>query len=151
MEKLIDAQRELYGRIARLRENLRKTGAAKMTSSLVQSAVRILDSKWTKVEALHECLITDFGDRLEEHDYTKEDFMGTIEAEYLHQRAELEAVKLLGETAGGDEAKPAKTEASVSRTVLPRSYRSFPDNLKTGLRFAISSVPSSQRRRRCLR
>jgi len=38
MEKLIDAQRELYGRIARSIENLRKAGAAKMTIALIQSA-----------------------------------------------------------------------------------------------------------------
>jgi len=46
-------------------------------------------------------LRADYGDRLEEHDYMKEDFMGTVEAAYLQQCAELlEAERALGKAAG---------------------------------------------------
>lgn len=121
MEKLIDTQRELHGRIARSIENLRKAGAAKMTIALIQSAMRVLDSKWAKVEVQHDRLRADYGNRLEEHDYMKNDFMGTVEAAYLQQRVELlEAEGALGKAAGCDEVKLTRSEASVPRNVLPR-------------------------------
>lgn len=51
----------------------------------------------------------------------KEDFMGTVEAAYLQQRAELlKAERALGKAAGCDEVKPARSEASAPHNVLPR-------------------------------
>jgi len=123
MEKLIDLQYELHGRIARSCENLRKAGSSKLSIALVQSALKILDGKWAKFETQHDHLRTEFGDRLEDHDYTREDLMGEVEATYLQQRAELlEMEGGLGKAvdSGNQDVKAIKSEASALRNMLPR-------------------------------
>lgn len=59
-----------------------------MSVALVQSALKILDGKWAKFETQHDRLRAEFGDRLEDHDYIREDLMG--EVTYLQQRADRE-------------------------------------------------------------
>ncbi|KMQ83044.1 hypothetical protein RF55_21106, partial [Lasius niger] len=121
MEKLIASQQELHGRIARSGDNLRKAGAARLSVALVQSALKILDRKWAKFEEQHEELQSEYGARLEEHHYAKDDFVSVVEMEYLQQRAELlEVEQGLAKVLVGRDAKPVHSESSSSRNVLPR-------------------------------
>lgn len=48
MERLIDAQRELHGRIARTMENLRKVGTAKLSVALIRSTLTVLEREVRK-------------------------------------------------------------------------------------------------------
>ena len=45
MEALIEAQVELYGRIARTYDSLRKSGSTKLTKALISTILRLLDTK----------------------------------------------------------------------------------------------------------
>ncbi|XP_011687417.1 PREDICTED: uncharacterized protein LOC105449732 [Wasmannia auropunctata] len=54
MEAMIAAQKELFGRIGRTLENLKKTEAAKITSPLIDTTLALLDQKWEKKTALLE-------------------------------------------------------------------------------------------------
>jgi len=54
MENYIAAQHELCGRIARTIENLKKTGAAKITTALISTTIKLIDKKWEKFEEQHE-------------------------------------------------------------------------------------------------
>lgn len=89
MEQLVVAQRELYGRIARTLENLRKAGSAKLSVAFVQSALANLEGKWTKFEDQHDHLLLEFGDKLKGHAYVSSDLVSTVEMVYLQQRAKL--------------------------------------------------------------
>lgn len=43
MEKLLETQSELYGKIARAVENLQKTAASKITLSTVEARLQVLE------------------------------------------------------------------------------------------------------------
>lgn len=62
MERLIASQQDLHGRIIRTCENLRKAGVAKISVGLIQSALAVLEKKWTKFEGQHERLNQEFGE-----------------------------------------------------------------------------------------
>ncbi|XP_011687439.1 PREDICTED: uncharacterized protein LOC105449754 [Wasmannia auropunctata] len=120
MERLIGLQHELYGRIARTYENLKKSGASKISSALVRSSLAVLESKWAKVEAQHETLQSEHWDELQKHDYIKEDLISDIEAMYIEQRAQLlEIEQSLTASSSFDESK-TKVEPTSHRKVLPR-------------------------------
>ncbi|KMQ85597.1 hypothetical protein RF55_15751 [Lasius niger] len=107
MELLIAAQRELYGRINRTFENLRKAGSAKSVA-LVQSALAILEGKWTKFEDQHDRLLLEFGDTLQGNNYASSDLVSTVEM-----------VSLVGPS-GDIEQRSLRSESAPSRSVLPR-------------------------------
>lgn len=86
MERLSKSQRELHWRIARTDENLRKAGTTNINDILIRSALTVLEKKWAKFEAQHDRLNEEYGELLEEHTYTTEDFLTTVEMEYLQQR-----------------------------------------------------------------
>jgi len=121
MEQLINAQQELYGRISRTYDNLRKAGATKVTVGLVRSSLALLEAKWNRFEAQHGRLRDEHATDLAKHEYLTSDFISIAEAAYLQQRAallELEAT--LPGRAGSDGSKPAKSEPSLQRKALLR-------------------------------
>lgn len=123
MEKLIDLQYELRAHRSLMRKSPQGRGASKLSIALMQSALKILDGKWAKFETQHVRLRAEFGDRLEDHDCTREDLMGEVEATYLQQRAELlEMEGGLGKAvdSGNQDVKAIKSEASALRNMLPR-------------------------------
>jgi len=83
MERLIAAQRDLHGRIARTYENLKKSGTAKLTPELVQSTLSVLKTRWAKFEAQHEKLSGEFYDELKKNEYLTSDFMSEVEVVYV--------------------------------------------------------------------
>jgi len=45
MDAVLAAQQELFGRISRTMENLKKAGSSKITYSLVATTLKLLDTK----------------------------------------------------------------------------------------------------------
>jgi len=120
MERLIAAQRDLHGHIARTYENLKKSGTAKLTPELVQSTLSVLETRWAKFEAQHDKLYAESGTELRRHEYFSKDFVSQVEDIYAQQRATiLELEKSLTTAAPVAEARVEETRVS-SRTTLPR-------------------------------
>jgi len=122
MESLLTAQQEILGRIARTMENLKKSGSAKITSSLIASTLRAIDSKWEKFEKQHEQLRSLYWEEIKKHDYYINDFWGKTEEMYVHQRAALlEVDETLKATKERESALSTSTDAPAPpRTTLPR-------------------------------
>lgn len=53
MDSLLEAQHDLYQRIRRTVENLKKAEAGKLTLGLVQSTLSLLDKKWALFKDQH--------------------------------------------------------------------------------------------------
>ncbi|XP_036147020.1 uncharacterized protein LOC118647026 [Monomorium pharaonis] len=122
MEQLIDAQRELHGRIKRSTENLRKVGAAKITESHVRSTLSLLENKWAKFESQHRKLLDEYRKDLATHEYLTGYYLDEVEATYLAQHGHLSEL-LRSFTANqppADEPHPVKSESTSSRNTLPR-------------------------------
>lgn len=145
MEQLIDAQHEVYGRISRCVENLKKIKSAKVSIDTI-NATPLLDNKWTKFEEQHEQIQAEFWKEVKEHDCTKKDFPSEVEHTYLGQRAELaEIVK---------SSKERPSPSALQRRASPyRGFncRSSPESLRTGLPSATCSAPSWSGMNRCPR
>ncbi|XP_071579938.1 uncharacterized protein [Temnothorax nylanderi] len=88
-EGALRSQHDLYGRISRIMENLRKLGEAKITPGMVESRIELLDSYWTKFHTVHDTLLTTFWSAVKEHEYVKSDFVGKAEEAYMTQRSML--------------------------------------------------------------
>jgi len=56
IECIVRTQFELFGRISRANENLKKSGAANITVGLLEARLGSLASNWEKFEANHENL-----------------------------------------------------------------------------------------------
>ncbi|CAL1672971.1 unnamed protein product [Lasius platythorax] len=88
-EGLLQEQRDLYGRISRVVENLRKLGQANITQGAVQSRLTLLDKYWSRFEEQHTILRTEHKDALKQQDYTKSDFVSKVEEAYQDQKSTL--------------------------------------------------------------
>ncbi|XP_024886642.1 uncharacterized protein LOC112464084 [Temnothorax curvispinosus] len=120
MEGLIRSQHELYGRIARSYENLRKVGTPNITIGLVEARLQALESNWAKFEAQHEKIYAGYWEILADHDYEKKDVPSTAEEAYIQQKGMfLETLRKLKSKAEGAPA-PAAAGTNPPRTTLPR-------------------------------
>ncbi|CAL1672724.1 unnamed protein product [Lasius platythorax] len=54
IERLLNDQADLYGRISRAIDNLKKTGAAKITEGIFEARLQALETNWAKCESNHE-------------------------------------------------------------------------------------------------
>ncbi|XP_071580256.1 uncharacterized protein [Temnothorax nylanderi] len=68
-EGALRSQYDLYGRISRIVENLRKLGEAKITPGMVESRIELLDSYWTKFQTIHDALLSSLWSAVKEHEY----------------------------------------------------------------------------------
>lgn len=123
MEKEIDgllqAQQDLFVRISRLVENLRKSGQTNVTAGLVQSRLQLLEKYWTKVEANDE-LLRPYRDALKSSDYLRKDFMALVEEAYLNQKGVLLDMVTPPTSAHSAATTAPVSEQSAARTTLPR-------------------------------
>ncbi|XP_011706167.1 PREDICTED: uncharacterized protein LOC105461365 [Wasmannia auropunctata] len=119
MEALLAGQQELYGRIARTIENLKKAGVAKITPALISTTIKLLDAKWERFEEQHERLRCLHWEDMKNHEYYMNDLMGQVEGIYTQQRSVLlDYQESLGAT---EETKPVALSAPAPpRTTLPR-------------------------------
>ncbi|XP_011862883.1 PREDICTED: uncharacterized protein LOC105559304, partial [Vollenhovia emeryi] len=89
VESLMRAQAELYGRISRSIENLKKTGAAKITLGTVEARLQALESHWVKFEANHDQILLAPPVSIAESDYIKLGTYSLAEDAYLQQKGNL--------------------------------------------------------------
>ncbi|KYN43234.1 hypothetical protein ALC56_02419 [Trachymyrmex septentrionalis] len=116
MEVLIEAQVELYGRIARTHDNLRKSGFNKIIKALIFTILRLLDTK--KFEKNHERLLDTYRDEVKKHNYHLKDFLGQAEEIYVQQRAVLlEMEEIVARDKARETAKPKRTSSRQLNTV----------------------------------
>jgi len=119
METLLAAQHELYGRIARTHDNLKKAGASKVSNALIASTLKLLEAKWEKFEEQHERLRSRHWEELKKHEYFQSDFLTQAEVVFTQQRADL--IELQEELVKGQkENSMTAPVVSPPRTTLPR-------------------------------
>ncbi|XP_046478601.1 uncharacterized protein [Neodiprion pinetum] len=101
IDEYIERQTDLFRRICRTLENLRKLGEAKTTLGQVQSRLDALNSNWLKFQDMHETVdqirIAAKGDQLDaikRLSYFAKDYYGQCEEQYLNAKGEL--LDLLG-------------------------------------------------------
>ncbi|KAL6418613.1 hypothetical protein ACFW04_011959 [Cataglyphis niger] len=112
-------QMELYGRIARAYENLRKSGSANITIGLVEARLQALEANWAKFEFNHDKLGASW-ESLRDTDYVKKDMLALAEEAYLTQKGMfLDALRRF-RFAERTEAPAAEASPQPPRTTLPR-------------------------------
>nr|XP_046476830.1 uncharacterized protein LOC124216393 [Neodiprion pinetum] len=101
IDEYIERQTDLFRRICRTLENLRKLGEAKTTLGQVQSRLDALNSNWLKFQDMHETVdqirIAAKGDQLDAINglsYFAKDYYGQCEEQYLNAKGEM--LDLLG-------------------------------------------------------
>lgn len=119
--KLADAQMNLFGKITRTGENLRKIGSAKTIQEVVEACLQGLEKKWNKFDQQDDELFP-HRDALQEHEYHKQDVPFLAEEAYLQQKGALLEflqgfVKANSKTAAGVNSSPS---SHAPRTTLPR-------------------------------
>ncbi|KMQ87987.1 hypothetical protein RF55_12600, partial [Lasius niger] len=124
-DNLIQDQRELHGRIARVVENMRKAGQGNITQGTVQSRLQKLETYWSKFELQHETLRHDYRELIKLHDYVKKDFYGIVEEAYLNQKATLLDYEAEFAREAAQANPPAtlttpRADPAASRSTLPR-------------------------------
>ncbi|KMQ84123.1 hypothetical protein RF55_18361, partial [Lasius niger] len=121
-EGVARAQFELFGRVARAFKNRRKSGAANITTGLVEARLQALESNWAKFEAQHDKLVIGAWDALAGHDYrvNYRDFASQAEEAYLTQKGMfLDALHELNSEASVEIPVVAPESSSANRTTLP--------------------------------
>ncbi|KAL6417710.1 hypothetical protein ACFW04_012560 [Cataglyphis niger] len=114
-DSITRVQLDLYGRIARSYDNLRKTGSANITVGLMESRLQALEANWTKLEHNHDKLLAT-GESLRESDYVKKNIQAVAEEAYIAQRGMFLGTLYCFRS-------PEKTEASATGTPLSQSLR----------------------------
>ncbi|XP_029171118.1 uncharacterized protein LOC114940560 [Nylanderia fulva] len=132
MDQMIDAQHELYLRILRSVENLKKIGASKLNAHTVQAAIRVLDDKWAKFTEQHEELRAHFWKEIKREKYTTEDLLSKVETAYYGQRSELagleeQFVEPVGPALGERVRETAPSRRTLPRINLPQFSGKFKD------------------------
>lgn len=121
MEGMVRAQFNLYGRIARSYENLRKSGSANITIGLVEARLQSLEANWAKFETQHDKLVTSCWEALLDSDYQKKDLLLLTEETYLAQKGLfLDTLLTLKNKAGVENPVVGTSPSQPSRTTLPR-------------------------------
>lgn len=71
-EALLHVQSDLYGRISRAYENLKKIGLTKVILGIVEAHLQALDANWSKFESQNERLFA-VREAIADHEYVRLD------------------------------------------------------------------------------
>ncbi|KAL0128559.1 hypothetical protein PUN28_003714 [Cardiocondyla obscurior] len=120
-ETLINNQQELYGRIARAVDNLRKLETAKISTSAIEIRLSQLDANWEKFEKIHDQLRNEHWDQVKAHAYITKNHYAGVEKAYYNQRATLEEMMITLSPSAGNSGAPEPSRSSEPlRSQLPR-------------------------------
>lgn len=120
-EGLVRAQLELFGRLSRAYDNMRKVGAANITAGLVEARLQSLESNWARFEAQHSKILSQYWEIASELDYHKKDVPALTEETYLTQKGLfLDALRSVKERTQGGAPTATSQAPQPSRTTLPR-------------------------------
>lgn len=144
LNALLNSQRDVFGRISRSVDNLRKLGSSNITRSAAETRIRILDQLWTKCETQHDLIMAAYKDKYDESEYAKTNFFDTTENTYVQQRS-------VSNTSKDSKSRRAIPPSQVKRTFrqklhfLASNFHNFRAHSRTGPRFAIYSCRSSEK------
>ncbi|XP_011707042.1 PREDICTED: uncharacterized protein LOC105462212, partial [Wasmannia auropunctata] len=121
-ESLLRGQEDLFGRIARAMENLKKSGAASITTGTIETRIKILDTHWAKFDATHDVLRGGHWKTISELEYIKSDLYGMTEETYAVQRAALldSLEELRGKVLETSNLSTVREAEGSKRRTLPR-------------------------------
>ncbi|XP_029675866.1 uncharacterized protein LOC115243211 [Formica exsecta] len=120
MEAAISMRFDLYGRIARSYENLKKVGSAHYTIGLVEARLQALESNWEKFDIQHK-LLAAYRDALAGHDYLKKDMQSLTEEAYIAQKCMfLDILRFMKNKVSAEAPAIGANPLQTSRTTLPR-------------------------------
>ncbi|XP_077272830.1 uncharacterized protein LOC143903247 [Temnothorax americanus] len=104
---MVSSQHELFRRISRAEENLKKIRQANITLAAIETRIRILDDLWAKFESQHDLIRNCYKDssRYAESEYAQSNLLETAKMAYVQQRSVLS-----GEA---DRRKPAQASTPV--------------------------------------
>ncbi|XP_071580189.1 uncharacterized protein [Temnothorax nylanderi] len=119
---MLNGQHELFVRISKAVDNLKKMGQANITLSAVETRIRILDDHWAKFESQHDLIRACYKDRYAESEYAKSDLLDQAESAYVLQRSVLSELANRYKTASASTSStpPKQGGDRASRTSLPR-------------------------------
>lgn len=122
VEGYIRGQTELFGRISRAFENLRKAGAAKLSLGMMEARLQALETNWAKFEAQHDKLLALPGEARGGLEYFKQDVSSKAEEAFLQQKGLfLDTIRATRAKEGAaSSAASAEATAATPRTILPR-------------------------------
>lgn len=122
MDALIRVQFDLYGRIARSFENLRKM-RTNITIGIIEARLQALETYWVKFEAQHERLTVSHWEHLTDSNYLKRELPSLSEEAYFMQKGLFfDALRSMKNRAS-EETPAANSSAhhhQPPRTTLPR-------------------------------
>lgn len=121
MNSLLQLQNDLYGRINRAYDNLKKVGSANITLGMVEARLAALDDNWKRFQTQHDTLISKYRKDLADQDYTKSQVYAHAEETYLaHKGMFLDSLRQM-RSKPQENISTAKQELShAPRTTLPR-------------------------------
>lgn len=145
VDTLLQSQHEIYDRISRSVENLKKMGSSSINLSAIETRIKIADQLWTKFEAQHDQIRVAYKNQFNVNEYARSNIFDTAEntsviqrntlAEYATQYRVVQAAPTPSTEHGSDR---------TSKTSLPRiklTCHSFRPRTRTGLHSATSSCP----------
>ena len=89
MEDLLAEQIDLYHRLSRVYDNLKKKGVAKVTEGSVQARLDLLTSLWEQFSKQHSILIKGRTEESGRHDYVTKAGFDLGEESFLEQKGRL--------------------------------------------------------------
>ena len=130
MADSLPEQIELYHRLTRVYENLKKKGIAKMTEGSVQARLDLLHALWEQFASQHGVLMRSRTEELASHEYFAKDCFGLAEDSFLEQKGVLldllrelkrksEPITITAPTSGGAHVAEARSRATLPRIPLP--------------------------------
>lgn len=143
METLIRTQHDLFGRIARAYDNLKKLGMSGITGGVETRLLSLETTNWAKFERQNDILYKTHWELLQNYEYVKKDFAGLTRSKKstCSKRQNSWTFPELSRT------KPKSVKNKTSSTSLMHqeqhfrvfSYLSSPVALRIGPPFVISS------------
>lgn len=150
MNAIIRMQFDLYERIARLNENIKKSSFANITIGIVQARLEAVEAYWAKFKTQHDKLVATSWEDLSGHDYLKKNIYALTE-EYLSQKAMfLDVLRILKSKASVEAPAAGANLFQPPRIILPQfsglyeNGPSFPD-YENELRSHISRFTAIQK------
>ncbi|XP_015524537.1 uncharacterized protein LOC107227803 [Neodiprion lecontei] len=139
IDEYIERQTDLFRRICRTLENLRKLGEAKTTLGQVQSRLDALNSNWLKFQGMHDTVdqirIAAKGDQLDaikRLSYFAKDYHGQCKEQYMNAKGEmldvLESLKTLSAPNVPTAAAPQLTTGGALKRLPHIELRTFSGN-----------------------
>jgi len=121
LQRLLTAQSDVHGRMARAVTNLKKLGIENITLHAVETRIKLLDQLWAKFEAQHELIRAEYHDSYDESEYSTSLFFDSAENTYVQQRSSLSEYAMKFKAAAPSITSPKEPGHELaSKASLPR-------------------------------